>query len=134
MSRMNSSIEDNYRCLAGIVSLLINDINIKRIFNSQDIYTYILWGLGYCGRSFLELAKKSEFEPKYLVDKNLSIIIDGDNVKDPRNVDFDVDLVIVSPVDDYLNIKEFVNRKSRTRIVLLKDLVEELMVIPTKDN
>ena len=94
-------------------------------FQDSDIKTIAIYGMGKIGTLFYNEIKKLPIEVKYGIDKekkSLDVfpIVHPDDHLEP------VDWIVVSMIDNYVQVKEILARKYKGKIVAIQELIQNV--------
>ena len=134
MSNTNNNLVEKNQLLAEMCAVLLRKYDVKEALERQGIKSYILWGAGQNGRIFLQWTKQCGIEAKKIVDINAGIIIDGIKVSDPESVEYEADAIIVTPIEAFSEIRNYLKDKTTAQVISLKELIEEFMVCPIRNR
>ncbi len=115
--------------LLSIISM--DNKDLKGFLRMQGIYRTALYGLGKAGQVFLRLLRLNNVDVVYVVDKNPNL--QADKIKVIHSVEemtSDIDAVIVTSEFYFPEIKENIECYIDTRIILMRDLLDYVVMDP----
>ena len=80
-----------------------------------------VYGCGVLGKQLIDILRRNDIKPAFLVDSNIRLL-DGMAVLSTDDIWPDADLMIVTPVLDYDNIRRVAQKKGMTEVVSLLDI------------
>lgn len=99
--------------------------SLQKFFDDNRIETVAVYGLGALGQRLLEDLEKTDVQVLYAIDKNAAnFSITNLCVVTPEDVLKEVDAIIVTPVQYFYEIEMDLEKKIRTDIISLEDVVE----------
>ncbi len=131
--KKESDLQKRYRAYYELTNRWLanknDDKNIKTFFETNDIQSIAVYGMGTLGEMFYEDIKKTDVSVKYFIDKNAEELYCGmDNLPVVGLTDIKeqekVDAVIVTPVFDYDSIVEDLEEADETlNTISLEDVI-----------
>ncbi len=104
---------------------------LSDIFALLGVNSIAVYGMGKVGVAFYQLLVETSVDIKYCVDKNEFIEWNALDIRHSLDdMTDDVDMIIVTVDIGYEKIKAEIMEKVNVPIVLLRDLVEGLLLIP----
>lgn len=106
----------------------INKIELEKYFYRNNYSSIAIYGYGDLGTIFVDELKANKLDSiiKYVIDKNSdNIDIDIKIVKPDGELDA-VDVIVVTPIQYYSEIKDALEKRIRCPIVSLEDVLYEL--------
>lgn len=95
---------------------------IRKYFIENSIYTVAIYGYGVMGRHLHNILKQINIEVKYVIDKNLKKENSHLSVVRPEEELVYVDMIIVSLVSEFSDIKRVLQLKYKGKIISLSEL------------
>lgn len=108
------------------LKLLQKDKKITEYFYKNNIKYIAIYGMGYLGERLYDELKESTIEIKYFIDRNNQKKYEGMETKTPDDYLPEVDVLIVTPVFYYDEIKKNLNNKVKGKIISLQDILYEI--------
>lgn len=107
------------------LELMESNKSVSSYFMSNGYKKIGIYGAGKLGAHLYEQIKNCDIELAYFIDRN--IIPFGNNIKVlSMDDDFeDVDVIVVTPVFDYINIRKKLKDKCEYKIVSVEDVLYE---------
>ena len=107
---------------------------MKKIFSDkiQDLINYIgdkkiaIYGMNYVGNTLLNEFQKSDIQVAYGIDKNANNIFSNIDIISADDSLKDVDLIVVTAITFYDEIKEELCKKIDCPIVCLEDILYDV--------
>ena len=115
--------------------LLVSSIQnkIKPVLNEQGYKRIVIYGLGKTGRAFLDLMKKNDIEVVCCIDKNKSIVLENTKVIHSLDeLDCNADVIVVTVELEFNEIAQKIREVTDIPVVLIRDLLENVLLIPEK--
>lgn len=103
---------------------------IKSFFEDNEVHTVGMYGFGRIGQLAYQELIKAGVTVKYIFDKNADYIeAEGLCVISPEtsNLENDIELIIVTPMEYYFDIKEELEVKTSVGIISIGEIVEYCM-------
>lgn len=119
------------QALFDIIMLDNSNIDIRRILTEHKISKVAIYGMGKIGRALLAFLEKRGISIVYCIDRDRNVNIENYTVyHNPIDIVEDVDIVIVTPELYFQNIKEDLSKTARGQVVLARDLLENILLLP----
>lgn len=115
-----------YKILNQWLQLKQNNVSLERWFTTNGYNSVAIYGFGELGKRLYEELKDSKTDVKYVIDKNISASDYDIGIFSLDEELESVDIVVVTSVFDYDNIKNDLQDKGICQIVSLEDVVFEL--------
>ena len=100
-----------------------------KYLRSLGFENIVVYGAGYLGKSLISELKDSCVEVLYAVDEHPNGNISGVNVIEPDQMDGEADVVIVTAVNDFREIKDKLSKKICKPIISIEDLIYQQLLI-----
>ncbi len=98
---------------------------LEAYFHDNEIATVAIYGVGALGERLFEDLRKIDIEVKYAIDRIADTkYIEGLKIVGIEDELKDVDVIIVTPVQDYYAIEELLEHKTDVDIVSLEDIID----------
>ncbi len=108
------------------LSLKHNKINIGKFLKEKGYKNVGIYGMSHMGLRLLEELRESELTVKYVIDKNISnICIDIKKVSIEEELEA-VDVIIVTAISEFNEIKNTLEDKLECSIISLEDLIYDI--------
>ena len=98
---------------------------LRSYFSQTDIRTIAIYGMNIVGETLLNELKETEIRVLYGIDRNAEGIYTNIDVVLPETDLKDVDAIIVTAVTYFDEIKEFLNKKVKCKVISLEDILYE---------
>lgn len=99
---------------------------IADYLKEKGIHNVMIYGAGYIGRNLYEQLKLEEFEVKYLVDQNKTVMVDGKRVKGLDDEIESADVVIVTAIYYFEELEEHLKEKFGCPVLSLADIIYKM--------
>lgn len=106
--------------------LRMNGYNLSEYFSEKQIYHIAIYGMGVLGQNLYDELENSKIAIDYVIDRiphNLSSVIRAFR---PDELLPDTDAIIVTPITDGNDIKDYLCQKYSFKIIKLADIFREL--------
>ncbi len=100
--------------------------SLEMYFWENQYKTIIIYGMGEIGNRLYEELKNSRIEIKYAIDKNVIIEYDDLEIKELSNSMEQADVVVVTAIFAFDEIKKSIEDKFQCDIISLEDVIFEL--------
>ena len=101
---------------------------VEQFMLGQGISRIAIYGMGILGQELANLMENSKIKICYGIDKRKKDT--SCEVREPDQIDNDMDMIIVTAEFDYTEIRRQLEELVNVPIVLLSDLLEEIMAMP----
>lgn len=102
---------------------------LKNCLKQSKINTLAVYGYGYYGKKFIKCMQECGIKVSYVIDKNASAFVQDEwkikTLEDELDI---VDLIVVTPVFGYLDIKEKISEKTGMRCLPLDRFCELALI------
>lgn len=116
-----------YNALKQWLTLKNRGRNLEEYFIANNYDSIAIYGMGELGNRLLEELESSQsVKVKYGIDKNASSNYSNIEIKSTEDVIEDIDLIVVSAIFDYENIKMELSQRTECLIVSLEDIIFSL--------
>lgn len=112
-----------YKCMNQWLSLKQRNVNLSSFFIDRKLYTIAIYGFHFMGQRLYDELKSGPIKVEYAIDKNnetrffeLPIVKVDTELKE-------VNAIIVTPVCDFLEIKEVLSKKVECQIISIEDIL-----------
>lgn len=112
-----------YRCMNRWLLLKQKGVDISSFFTMQGIFSIAIYGIHYMGQRLHDELKVSPVKIKYAIDRNPNIQNIGIRVIHPDNDLEMVDAVVVTPLFDFIEIRDDLLRKLQCRIISIEEIL-----------
>lgn len=102
--------------------------NIDEYFIKNGYRNIAIYGMSYAGETLLAELEESEVTVKYGIDKNAAQIYSEIDVLTMEDILEDVDVVVVTAITFFDEIKEALGEKINCPIISLEDILDELLI------
>lgn len=100
----------------------LKDYFVKRHYDSVAVY-----GMGQLGRIVVKQFFKEKIDVKYVIDRNAEEIYSVMEIYKPDDYLQDVDIIVVTAITYFENIKKKLLEKNQCAIVSIEDIVRECL-------
>jgi len=101
--------------------------DIQQYLINKSYKQIAVYGEGPLAEHFCRQLKDTEYKIKYVIDKSAYTSKNGVPMYRTVPKDIKVDVIIVTPIWDYINIKDELERQTESDIVSLEEVVKECM-------
>lgn len=123
-------LEENYEKMSQFYEVLIAWLhmihdkgNVKEYFVKNEYKTIAIYGMKELGECLYDELKVTDIEVRYVIDTNTQLFYDGVKIVSPNENLENVDVIVVTAVYYYEEIKRKLNKKVNCPIVSLLDVV-----------
>lgn len=85
-----------------------------------------VYGYGYLGKYFITLLQREHISISYVIDKNTNIPVKGINVFSLSKSLPNVDVIIVTPLDEYVSIRSHIKKFCDCNVVSMGHILSEI--------
>lgn len=103
-----------------------NGKNLSVYFKENNYKRIAVYGMSYVGETLLQELKGTEVEVSYGIDKKARLINSDIDIVSPDEILDNVDVVVVTVVDYFDEIKEMLKEKIKCPIISIEDIVFEV--------
>lgn len=101
---------------------------IERFLKEKNIKSIAIYGYGNIGRHLMIQLSDSDIQIKYVIDKNRDGILTNDIPCYLPTQDMPgVDAIVVTPICEYLEIKNSLEKFTQASIISIEDIIYELL-------
>lgn len=100
--------------------------NLSDYFKRKGYQNIAIYGMGYIGQTLVKELKGTDIIVKYAIDKKANELCSDLPVITPDSVFPEVDVMVVTPVTFFNEIKKNLSSRGRCPIVSIKDLLYEI--------
>lgn len=120
-------LDKYYRVLNYWLSVKISGRGLEEYFTENNYKKIAIYGLGELGRRVYEELWDTSIEVKYGIDKDAATATLGLDIVAIDDYLDDVDVIVVTPLFDYENIKKDLLKRIECDIVSLEDVICDLV-------
>lgn len=99
---------------------------IVNYLNGKGFQSIAIYGMGYIGKRLYEELRREKIEIKYLLDQNKNIHIDDIFIKGIDDDIGGVDIIIVTAIYDFEEIKAMLKVKCECPVISLSDIIYKM--------
>lgn len=100
--------------------------NVKEYFENHPVNSVAIYGMGELGKCLKDALQKAGVPVAYLIDRDKKKWCGDIPAFDMQDELPKVERIIVTPIWDYDDIKEEIDKKIQTEVVSLKTVIEEI--------
>lgn len=112
-----------YKCMNQFLILKQKGIDISNFFSDRGIYTIAIYGVHYLGQRLRDELEESKVKVKYAIDKKTEVEDWQVPIFHPDENLPEVDAIIITPVFDFLEIKQKLSVKMECPIISIEALL-----------
>ena len=112
-----------YKCMNQFLVLKQKGIDISNFFSDRGIYTIAIYGVHYLGQRLRDELDESKVKVKYAIDKKTEVEDWQIPIFHPDENLPEVDAIIITPVFDFLEIKQKLSVKMECPIISIEALL-----------
>ena len=112
-----------YKCMNQFLVLKQKGIDISNFFSDRGIYTIAIYGVHYLGQRLRDELEESKVKVKYAIDKKTEVEDWQIPIFHPDENLPEVDAIIITPVFDFLEIKQKLSVKMECPIISIEALL-----------
>lgn len=117
---------ENTRVLNELLEKKQKGLSIIDYFKKNNIKNIAIYGMSHLGQRFREELRNSDINIKYVIDKNVKDTFSDLKIISPDD-DFEpVDMIVVTAVYYYENIKNIVEHKGKYNVISLKKIIKDM--------
>ena len=108
--------------------LLERGDSVKRFFTERNIKEIAVYGYGNIGKHFIEQISGLDVSVKYVLDKRkVNILHSNIPCYQPSDDIPNVDVIVVTPICEYVQIKNTLKSLTSAEIISIEDIIYELL-------
>lgn len=119
--------ENYFYVLNAWMTLRDNNRYLTEYFNNRQYNKIAVYGMGRLGKHFVSEMQKADILIEYGIDKNSNAGYQGMEIYSFEDEWPQVDIIVVTPTFDYLNIKRQIEEKTGIKAVSLEEIIGELL-------
>lgn len=123
----NTKEKKYYQLLDNWMILLEKKSNIAEYFCKRNIKEIAVYGYGSVGRHLVTQLLKSDVNVKYVIDKRVGDKENGIERYLPTDKIPEVEAIVVTPVAEYQEIEEKLQRRFSGEIISVEDIVYDML-------
>ena len=104
------------------IGVLQDGKSIRDYFSERRTEKVAIYGMGDLGRCLLRELQQIDVKVEYIIDKNQNQKMKGYSFFSPEDYLPEVDIIIITPSYDYLEIAENLNKRVKAAIISLQSL------------
>ena len=103
-----------------------NKVSFKDYLNQKGYNTIAIYGIGILGQQLYESFLEEQIPIEYVMDRNRKIELKDLTIFSNDDERKKVDVIIVTPIMDYYDIKADITQFESEKIISLKTLIEDM--------
>lgn len=112
-----------YELLSSWLGLRNRGIYLREYFKSHNYKKVAIYGMGDMGLRLYEELEDTGIEVSYAIDKRTGMKLSGLKVAAPDNKLLEVDVIVVTPVTEFIQIRKKLEKICDYKIISLEDII-----------
>ena len=117
----------NYELLDKWLFIIENQKNVSEYLSKKKYKNIAIYGFSSIGKHLYTELKKEKFNIKYVFDQNTSLKYESLKIKQIEDIRDDVDVIIVTAIFYYDEIRNMLGDKVKCPIISLREIIEEII-------